>query len=89
MLTDEFYGLKSQENVLVLIDSYLRDSEFEVVKRDAKLKTSLSDYLKGVPLSRKMVYKWVRGTGGTWVSFGWVCAARETKFAPRSKKYFP
>ena len=50
-LTDEFYGLKSQENVLVLIDSYLRDSAFEVVKKDAKLETSLSDYLKGLPLS--------------------------------------
>ena len=27
--------------------------------------------------------------GGTWVFFGWVCAARDSKLAPRSKKKFP
>ena len=27
--------------------------------------------------------------GGTWVFFGWVCAARDSKLAPRSKKNFP
>ena len=27
--------------------------------------------------------------GGTWVFFGWVCAARASKLAPRSKKKFP
>ena len=28
-----------------------------------------------------------RGLGeGTWVFFGWVCAARDSKLAPRSKK---
>ena len=27
--------------------------------------------------------------GGTWVFFGWVCAARYSKLAPRSKKKFP
>ena len=27
--------------------------------------------------------------GGTWVFFGWVCAARDSKLAPRSKKTFP
>ena len=26
--------------------------------------------------------------GGTWVFFGWVCAARDFKLAPRSKKNF-
>ena len=31
-----------------------------------------------------------RGRGGsTWVFFGWVCAARDSKLAPRSKKQFP
>ena len=29
------------------------------------------------------------GRGGTWVFFGWVCAARDSKLAPRSKKNFP
>ena len=29
------------------------------------------------------------GGGDTWVFFGWVCAARESKLAPRSKKNFP
>ena len=27
-----------------------------------------------------------RGGGGTWVFLGWVCAARDSKLAPRSKK---
>ena len=27
--------------------------------------------------------------GGTWLFFGWVCAARDSKLAPRSKKNFP
>ena len=27
--------------------------------------------------------------GGTWIFFGWVCAARESKLAPRSKKISP
>ena len=29
------------------------------------------------------------GGGGTWVFFGWVCAAQDSKLAPRSKKKFP
>ena len=29
------------------------------------------------------------GGGGTWVFFGWVCAARDSKLAPRSKKKSP
>ena len=29
------------------------------------------------------------GGGGTWVFFGWVCAARDSKLAPRSKKISP
>ena len=27
--------------------------------------------------------------GGTWVFFGWVCATRDSKLAPRSRKDFP
>ena len=33
-------------------------------------------------------YNYPRG-GGTWVFFGWVCAARDSKLAPCSKKTFP
>ena len=29
------------------------------------------------------------GGGGTWVFFGWVCAAWDSRLAPRSKKKFP
>ena len=29
------------------------------------------------------------GGGGTWVFFGWVCAARDSKLAPRSRKKIP
>ena len=32
--------------------------------------------------------RYIRG-GGTWVLFGWVCAARDSKLAPRSKKISP
>ena len=32
---------------------------------------------------------WLVPGGGTWVFFGWVCAARDSKLAPHSKKYFP
>ena len=35
--TDEFYGfIKSGERSIFVIDSYLNDSAFTVVKRDAK-----------------------------------------------------
>ena len=27
--------------------------------------------------------------GGTWVFFGWLCAARDSKLAPLSKTKFP
>ena len=29
------------------------------------------------------------GGEGAWVFFGWVCAAQDSKLAPRSKKNFP
>ena len=37
------------------------------------------------------IIQWLRGApgGGTWVFFGWVCAARDSKMAPRSKKISP
>ena len=38
-------------------------------------------------------FSWARGgcspEGGTWVFFGWVCAARDSKLTPRSRKNFP
>ena len=36
-----------------------------------------------------VVYSRPGGGGGTWVLFGWVCAARDSKLSPRSKKKFP
>ena len=36
------------------------------------------------------IWHWSLGPGGgTWVFFGWVCAARDSKLAPRSRKNFP
>ena len=36
-LTDEFYGfIKSRKRSIFVIDSYLKDSAFTAVKRDAK-----------------------------------------------------
>ena len=41
----------------------------------------------GVPNLGKPLYR-ARG-GGTWVFFGWVCAARDSELAPRSKNISP
>ena len=36
-LTDEFYGfINSRKRSIIVIDSYLKDSAFTAVKRDAK-----------------------------------------------------
>ena len=68
--TDEFYGfIKSRKHSVLVIDSYLNDSAFAAVKRDAKFLTRYvkrvqfvnRKYTKGVPFSWKMVYKRVRG----------------------------
>ena len=53
-LTDEFYGfIKSRKRSIFVIDSYLNDSVFTAVKRDAKFKTRCVNRrcTKGVPLS--------------------------------------
>ena len=34
------------------------------------------------------VAKLYKAGGGTWVFFEWVCAARDSKLAPRSKKKY-
>ena len=54
-LTDEFYQfygfVKSRKHSLIfVIDSYLKNSAFTPVKRDAKFQTR---YVKGVPLSKE------------------------------------
>ena len=66
----KFYGfIKSEKRFLFVICSFLKDSAFTAVKRDAKFETR---YVKGVHLSiegirkeylfcKKMVYKRVRG----------------------------
>ena len=36
-----------------------------------------------------IVIRTVDPGGDTWIIFGWVCAARDSKLAPRSKKNFP
>ena len=39
-LTDEFYGfIKSRKRFIVVIDSYLKETAFTAVKRDAKFQT--------------------------------------------------
>ena len=69
-LTDEFHGFKkSRKRSIFMIDSYLKDSAFIAVKRDAKSQTRYVKgvpfvnrrYMKGVTFSWKMVYKRVRG----------------------------
>ena len=50
-LTDEFYGfIKSRKRSIFAIDSYLKDSAFTAVKRDAKF---YARYVKGVPFANK------------------------------------
>ena len=69
-LTDEFYGfIKSRKRSIFVIDSYLKDSDFTAVKRDAKFLTRYvkgvpfvnRGYMKGVPFPLKIAYKRVRG----------------------------
>ena len=52
----------------------------------------MSDYrhVHLVMISERCLHKGVTlpPGGGTWVFFGWVCAARDSKLAPRSKKTF-
>ena len=60
-LTDEFYGfIKSRKRSIVVIDSYLKDSAFTAVKRDARLNKVCERgsvpfvntmFAKGVPFS--------------------------------------
>ena len=45
-------------------------------------------YYHKVTLSVKFILS-RGGGGGTWVLFGWVCAARHSKLAPCSKKISP
>ena len=53
----------------------------------AKTKHSQNDLGGQYKLSHKSLY-FVPG-GGTWVFFGRVCAAWDSKLAPRSRKNFP
>ena len=65
-LTDQFYCLiKSRKRSIFVIDSYLNDSVFTAVKRDAKFKTR---YVKGVPFVNRRCTKgvplsWKKGKG--------------------------
>ena len=43
---------------------------------------------KIVPVYICFVHFFPQG-GGTWVFFGWVCAAQDSKLVPRSKKNVP
>ena len=67
---------------------------FTFVRRNfidqTKRKLSLYHLLKKIELTFKLQRTAnSRGGGGTWVFFGWVCAARDSKLAPRSRKKFP
>ena len=56
-------------------------------KTEMKDKTSTPKYL---PLLITHIPAHTPKPGGsTWVFFGWVCAARDSKLAPRSRKNFP
>ena len=56
-ITDEFYGfIKSRKRSVFVIDSYLKDSTFTAVKRDAIFQTR---YVKGVPFVNRRYTKGV------------------------------
>ena len=58
---------ESRKRSNFVIDSYLKDSEFTAVKRDAKFYTR---YMKGVPFFlSKMVYKRVGGVSSCKILF--------------------
>ena len=68
-LTDKFYGfINSRKRYIFVTDTYLKDSVFTAVKRDAVCERGTNfnrRYAKGVPVSQrfswKAVYKRVRG----------------------------
>ena len=50
------------------------------------------DLLPTIYILSLVIWKSTEGQepgGGTWVFFGWVCAAWDSKMAPRSGKNFP
>ena len=53
---------------------------------DANNFVNAKSHARGKPGSARRV---LDTRGGTWVFFGWVCAARDSKLAPRSKKNSP
>ena len=66
---------------------------FTFVRRNfidqTKRKLSLYHLLKKIELTFKLQRTAnSRGGGGPLVFFGWVCAARDSKLAPRSRKKF-
>ena len=66
---------------------------FTFVRRNfidqTKRKLSLYHLLKKIELTFKLQRTANSRRGGTWVFFGWACAARDSKLAPRSRKKFP
>ena len=57
-------------------------------KRDNNSDTARKGYKRNPTTDEQFIIISKPGEG-TWVFFGWVCAARDSKLAPRSKKKFP
>ena len=62
------------------------ESQIEFITIEDQYKTSVFEQIVRRYIIRRPT---APGGGGTWVFFGWVCAARDSKLAPRSKKNFP
>ena len=93
------YPLRSQKTAGTLFSGLLRSSyscfpicnklpdvKTQFFNRSPRLPRILSVLQNAKQIPNQVVV--ARG-GGTCVFFGWVCAARDSKLAPRSKKKFP
>ena len=79
MLREFLSGLKMNGPAMVLFLAQTKKAQERKLickrKRDAR--------------RRFQAYVPPRGGGGTWVFFGWVCAARDSKLAPVLEKISP
>ena len=71
-----------QENPILLVENWVM---YNCTKHDCEQ----AEWFNASVLRLAEVFPPGGGGGGTWVFFGWLCAARDPKLAPRSKKKFP
>ena len=87
--TEEVYNMEEDLSNFVPYEEDLEPlaTEEEAAVQDARMAEELEEELRYQARFDREVD--VNPGGGTWVFFGWVCAPRDSKLAPRSKNKFP